>query len=154
MSLKWTRNSRTEEFFYPILYDFLCSYARKLIMWQLIRLTVCFSRPSPVPKGEKNARSTSHVNHSKALIFSRPLCLNIFFQVHPGWMLRCPYYDRHTHTRTTTPSMITKLFYSSPRGALTIYINFGNPPLFFQILYVCKIASHVCAGVRLYNHVF
>lgn len=113
-----------------------------------------FQSPLPLPKGEKNARSTSHVNHSKALIFSRPLCLNIFFQVHPGWMLRCPYYDRHTHTRTTTPSMITKLFYSSPRGALTIYINFGNPPLFFQILYVCKIASHVCAGVRLYNHVF
>lgn len=62
-----------------------------------------FQSPLPLPKGEKNARSTSHVNHSKALIFSRPLCLNIFFQVHPGWMLRCPYYDRHTHTHAPPP---------------------------------------------------
>lgn len=112
-------------------------------MWQLICFTVC-SRPNPPPpKGEENARSTSHGDPPKALIFSRLLCLKILFLGSAPLNIEVAILYTHIHI-LPPPSIITKLFDSSPGGELTIYINLQNPPFFSHTVYMQNGFTCVC----------
>lgn len=113
-------------------------------MWQLICFTVC-SRPNPPsPKGRGKCQVHQSWRSPKSFdFFQTPMLKNTFFRL-------CPLeywgsYTIHTHIHILPPpSIITKLFDSSPGGELTIYINLQNPPFFSHTVYMQNGFTCVC----------